>query len=33
MTPTLQRAIVRESRRRGLPVWAFLLLVMTEGER
>jgi hypothetical protein len=26
MCPTMRRAIVREARRRRLPVWAFLLL-------
>jgi hypothetical protein len=25
MCPTMRRAIVREARRRNLPVWAFLL--------
>jgi hypothetical protein len=27
MCPTVRRAIVREARRRNLPVWAFLLLL------
>ena len=26
MCPTMRRAIVREAKRRNLPVWAFLLL-------
>jgi hypothetical protein len=27
LCPTVRRAIVREARRRNLPVWAFLLLM------
>jgi hypothetical protein len=27
MCPTMRRAIVREAKRRRLPVWAFLLLL------
>jgi hypothetical protein len=27
LCPTVRRAIVREARRRRLPVWAFLLLI------